>query len=171
MTLNGTLLTVQIFGVAGLIWISSGASAESVLRIGDLAPAFSVRTDDGRIISRDEFGGKLLMVNFWATWCPPCVYEMPSLSAFASRFQSRGVTVVAISFDEDHGSYREFLRTLKPPFLTTRAAGRGLAAAFGTFRIPETYIVDRSGRVVRKYVDARDWLDPSVVRDVEELLQ
>ena len=170
-TLDNVLLVVQLAGLVALVWIATGAVKERIIAVGDKAPEFSVTTDDGRNLSRDDFGGKLLVVNFWATWCPPCVFEMPSLSRFARTLQPHGVVVLAVSIDEQNRPYREFLERLRPPFLTTRAGGSDLASAFGTLKVPETYIIDRTGRVLRKYVDARDWMDPAIVSDVQVLLE
>lgn len=171
MNMDKTLLAVQIAGMAAMVWMTANASDDGPIGVGDRAPEFSVVADDGRAVSRDDFGGKLLMINFWATWCPPCLYEMPALNEFARLLQSRGLMVLAVSFDEDDEQYRGFLQQMQPAFLTTRAGGRELAASFGTFRIPETYIIDRRGRVVRKYVNARDWMDPAILNDIRDLLR
>jgi thiol-disulfide isomerase/thioredoxin len=168
---DSILLAVQVSSFVAVVWIALDLVQEHVIAVGGQAPEFTVATDDGRRISRDDFDGKLLLVNFWATWCPPCVHEMPSLNEFARNYRSRGVVVLAVSFDEEGRPYREFLQKLQPEFATTRAGGREMGSAFGTFKIPETYLLDRSGRVLRKYVDARDWMDPGIVRDVEGLLQ
>jgi cytochrome c biogenesis protein CcmG, thiol:disulfide interchange protein DsbE len=169
VNVDKSLLGAQMIGAIALVWMAGGVSPERAIVVADKAPDFSVITDDGRNISRDNFGGKLLVINFWATWCPPCVYEMPSLKEFARTLQPNGVVVLAVSFDEQVGPYRKFLDRLQPPFLITRAGGRELAAAFGTFKIPETYILDRSGRVLRKYIDARDWMDAAILTDIRTL--
>jgi thiol-disulfide isomerase/thioredoxin len=171
MTLDNTLMSVQVIGFVALVWTAMDVVQERLIAVGDRAPEFSVTTDDGRKLTRDNFGGKLLVVNFWATWCPPCVYEMPSLGEFAKTLQSRGVVVAAVSIDEDDRAYGEFLQRLRPSFHTTRAGGSDLAAQFGTVRIPETYIIDRTGRVLRKYIDGRNWMDPAILSDVEALLR
>jgi cytochrome c biogenesis protein CcmG, thiol:disulfide interchange protein DsbE len=171
VNVDKSLIAAQLIGSVALVWMAAGVSEQPLIAVGDKAPEFSVMTDGGRKLSRHDFGGKLLVVNFWATWCPPCVYEMPSLSEFARTLQPHGVVVLAVSFDEQDVSYRRFLERLQPPLLTSRAGGRELAAAFGTFKIPETYIIDGSGRVVRKHVNARDWMDAAILNDVQALLQ
>src|SRR5215510_8282432 len=83
---------------------------EKVVVAGDSAPEFSIKADNGRTISVPDFGGKVLVLNFWATWCPPCVEETPSLSRFAADYAPSGVVVLAISVDKDEKAYREFLQ-------------------------------------------------------------
>jgi cytochrome c biogenesis protein CcmG, thiol:disulfide interchange protein DsbE len=169
-TLDNALLVAQLAGLVALVWTATGVVQERLIAVGDKAPDFSVTTDDGRTISRNNFGGQLLVVNFWATWCPPCIFEMPSLSEFARSLQPHGVVVLAVSIDEENRSYRDFLERLQPPFLTTRAGGSDLASEFGTVKVPETYIIDGTGRVLRKYVDARNWMEPAILSDIETLL-
>src|SRR5215475_9227812 len=83
---------------------------ERVVNAGDAAPEFRIRTDDGRTVSLPNFGGKLLILNFWATWCPPCVQETPSLSQFAAAYAPKGVVVLGVSVDKDEKAYHAFLQ-------------------------------------------------------------
>jgi cytochrome c biogenesis protein CcmG, thiol:disulfide interchange protein DsbE len=169
--IDRALVAAFAVGLAGLLWITSTSVEARVVAIGERAPRFSVVTDDGRTLTPDNFGGKLLMINFWATWCAPCALEMPSLSQFADSMRGKGVVVLAISIDEHPGPYRQFLDRLKGRFLTTRDASLDIASSFGTFKIPETYVIDTRGRVARKYVDARDWMDSAILADFEAMLQ
>lgn len=137
---------------------------------GQTAPAFAFQTDDGRTVSRDEFGGKLLVINFWATWCAGCVREMPSLSRFAAEMRSEGIVVAAVSIDRNEQAYRRFLQQLRPSFRTSRDPEGDISASFGTFRIPETYVIDRSGRVRQKYIAERDWKDPIIISEIRSFL-
>ena len=84
------VLTVCFATVIG--WSLRDSSAKE----GGRAPDFSVKTDQGTIVTANSFGGKVLVLNFWATWCAPCVQEIPSLSAFQKRFANSGVVVVAM---------------------------------------------------------------------------
>ena len=77
--------------------------------MGDTAPEFTITTDNGRTVSPPDFGGKLLVLNFWATWCPPCVQEMPSLNQFQKSLADKGVVVLGISVDKDEKAYKAFL--------------------------------------------------------------
>src|SRR5436190_632961 len=112
---------------------------ERIVVAGDSAPEFSLTADNGRRVSLPNFGGKVLVLNFWATWCPPCVEETPSLSRFAAQMSKSGVVVLAISVDKDEKAYRDFLARHKPAFLTARDSQAKINADYGTFKYPETY--------------------------------
>jgi peroxiredoxin len=137
---------------------------------GKKAPPFSIRTDSGRTITPAHFGGKLLVLNFWATWCPPCVDEVPSLDALQRRFANKGVVVLGVSVDDNPNLYREFLAKNRVSFLTARTGSKGLSADYGTFKFPETYLIDQSGVVVKKVMGKEDWNDDRVISYVQSLL-
>src|ERR1700676_5270320 len=79
---------------------------DHVVGVGDTAPNFRVRTESGAVLTPKDFGGKLLIVNFWASWCAPCVQEMPSLNQFQKMFASQGVVVLGINVDRKEDAYR-----------------------------------------------------------------
>ncbi len=143
---------------------------EQVIGVGDTAPDFSITTDSGRTISASSFGGKLLVLNFWATWCPPCVQETPSLSQFAKSMSGSGVVVLGVSVDKDPNAYRAFLSRANPAFLTARDPDAKINAEYGTFKYPETYIIDTRGKVVQKNIGPEDWTDDKMVSYVKSLL-
>lgn len=152
----------------GLVYVIYSAMYEHIVEAGDRAPDFTVTADNGRAVSVSQFGGKLLVLNFWASWCQPCVEETPSLSAFADQYKNKGVVVLAVSVDKDPQAYRNFVQRFHPDFLTARDLQ--IHAQYGTFVYPETYIIDASGRVLRKYAEAKNWMDPSTTSDINSLL-
>jgi len=111
------------------------------------------------------------VLNFWATWCPPCVEELPSLERFHDRFRSRGVVVLGVNEDDDLTVYRDFLRKQGVQFLTVRDPERKVSHRYGTFKYPETYFIDRSGKVVQKIVGPANWNDPEITSYMEQLLR
>src|ERR1051326_7539697 len=141
---------------------------ERIVVAGDTAPGFSVTADNGRTVSLPNFGGKVLVLNFWATWCPPCVEETPSLSRFAAEYADKGVVVLALSVDHDANAYRKFLEKYKPAFMTAREGQ--IHADYGTFMYPETYIIDAKGKVVEKFAEEVDWSSERVNKLVQSLL-
>ena len=146
------------------------ALRENVTGVGDTAPAFTITADSGRSISPANFGGKLLVLNFWATWCPPCVAEMPSLDQFQRSFAASGVVVLGISVDRSTEAYRALLRKTKLSFLTARDPEARISSSYGTFKYPETYIIDRAGKVVQKIIGPADWTEAELVGQIKALL-
>jgi len=131
-------------------------------RIGTSAPDFVVQDADRKVEIRD-FRGKIVLLNFWATWCAPCVEEMPSLVQLQQRMKDKGVTVVAISVDVDNDAYHKFLVDHKIDLLTVRDPDEKANNLYGTFKFPETYVIDRNGIVRRKFIGAVDWSQPEIV--------
>jgi peroxiredoxin len=137
-------------------------------RIGTAAPNFSVQDAD-RKVTLGELRGKVVVLNFWATWCAPCVEEMPSLVQLQQRFKDKGLTVVGISIDADGDAYHKFLKDYKVDFLTVRDPDQKTANLYGTFKWPETYIIDRDGIVRRKFIGAVEWSQPEIVDFLSKL--
>ena len=156
--------------LAVLVWTVADAMREKVVAAGDTAPAFSISTDTGRTITRADFGGKLLVLNFWATWCPPCIEEMPSLNEFQKTFAGSGVVVLGVSVDQNAQAYRKFLAKAKVEFQTARDPESKISSDYGTFKYPETYIINREGRVVEKIIGSANWTDSGMIDRVKALL-
>ena len=161
--LIGALLCVFVY----VIFISF---RDKVVGVGDSAPSFSVTADNGRRLSTTDFGGKLLVLNFWATWCVPCIEELPSLNEFQKRFADAGIVVLGVSIDKDEKAYRAFLAKTGVSFLTARDPDNTINADYGTFKVPETYLIDTRGKVVQKIVGAADWSDEKMTGYVKSLL-
>jgi peroxiredoxin len=137
--------------------------------VGDTAPSFKVLTDSGRTITRTDFGGKLLVLNFWATWCEPCREELPSLNQLQKQI-GPGVVVLGVSVDKNEKAYKDFLKRNGVSFETSRDPDSNLPAEYGTFKYPETYVIDATGKVRQKHIGAVDWSDPQVVQSIKALL-
>lgn len=153
-----------------LVFVISRSFHERVVSVGDSAPDFAITTDSGRKVSVSDFGGRLLVLNFWATWCPPCVQEMPSLDEFQKRLGGSGVVVLGVSVDKDANLYRDFLSRAKVSFLTARDPEAKISSDYGTYKYPETYIIDSKGKVVQKIIGPENWNDERMVSYVKSLL-
>jgi cytochrome c biogenesis protein CcmG/thiol:disulfide interchange protein DsbE len=130
-------------------------------RIGSNAPDFTVQ-DSGHTVSLSQLRGQVVVLNFWATWCAPCVEEVPSLVEMQRRMKDKGVTVLAVSVDVDENAYQRFLKDYKVNLLSVRDASQKSNALYGTFKYPETYIIDRNGVMRRKFIGAVDWTEPEI---------
>jgi cytochrome c biogenesis protein CcmG, thiol:disulfide interchange protein DsbE len=137
-------------------------------RVGMAAPDFTVHDSD-RTVTLSQLKGQVVVLNFWATWCAPCVEEVPSLVEMQQRMKSKGVTVLAVSVDADENNYRRFLRDHSVALLTVRDADQKSNGLYGTSKFPETYIIDRNGVVRRKFIGAVDWTEPEVIDFLERL--
>ncbi|MBZ5572220.1 MAG: TlpA family protein disulfide reductase [Acidobacteriia bacterium] len=153
----------------GLTLLLSGCySGSRPPRIGTEAPDFIVQDADRKVELR-EFHGKVVVLNFWATWCPPCVDEMPSLVQLQQRFKDKDLTVVGVSVDADGDAYHKFLADHKIDFLTVRDPDQKSNNLYGTFKFPETYIIDRKGIVRRKFIGPVDWNQREIVDYLSKL--
>jgi len=168
--LDRFLQLALVASVIALVVVVADAVRVRVVNTGDMAPEFVIHTDNGLTLTRSNFGGRLLVLNFWASWCPPCIEEMPSLERFYQELKDEGVVVVGVSVDEDEAAYRRMIQRFQLTFLTARDPEASLSARFGTFRYPETYIIDAQGRVVQKIIGAADWMDPRLLDYVRSML-
>ena len=152
------LLAAMVLAFACFVgWSMRDTSAKE----GGRAPDFSIVTDSGKRISPADFGGKVLVLNFWATWCPPCLQEIPSLNQFQQEFAKDGVVVVAISIDKNQQKYRNFLKRIPVAFQTVRDPSANISGEYGTFQYPESYVI-KDGRILHKYAEGENWLSDDV---------
>jgi len=127
-------------------------------------------TLDGKPARLSDLRGRVVLLNFWASWCPPCVDEAPALDQLQQRMRTQGGTILGISIDEDHNAYEQFLRTYNVDFPTFRDPSRRISLDYGTVMIPETYVIDRNGRIDRKIVGPQDWTSPGMRAYIDSVL-
>jgi len=154
---SGKLLTCLLL----LLGLSACYSGTRPPRIGSNAPDFTVQ-DAQTKVTLSQFRGQVVVLNFWATWCPPCVEEMPSLVEMQRRLKAKGVTVVAVSIDVDENAYRQFVKDHAANLLAVRDPQQKTPDLYGTHGWPETYIIDRNGVMRRKFIGPVDWTDPDI---------
>ena len=130
------------------------------------APDFTV-SDGSHTVHLADYRGKVVLLNFWATWCAPCLEELPSLQALQQQLPQ--VVVLAVSVDENPDAYRQFLEQHPLNLLTVEDTERHVNALYGTSLFPETYVIDRRGVIRRKFVNAKDWTNPEIVNYLTHL--
>ena len=159
---------------AATVWVRSlepPASPSGSLAFLSAAPNLTVADRSGGKIDLSKLEGKIAIIHFWATWCPPCVEEIPALSRFWERYKGRDdVVLYAVSVDKDWKTIDDFTKKNPNdlPFFIDPAAA--IAKRFGTIQYPETYIVNRKGRVLERIPGAVSWDDPEVRKRIEQLL-
>jgi len=134
--------------------------------IGRSAPLF-VMSDGVETVDLSRMRGKVVVLNLWATWCAPCVEELPSLLSLQQKMP--GIAVVAVSTDQDDTVYRKFLVKHHVDVLTVRDADQKVNQMYGTVMIPGTYIIDRQGVIRRKFIGAQDWTAPDIADYLNKL--
>jgi len=137
-------------------------------RIGTMAPTVAVNDLAGASFRLDELRGKYVLVDFWATWCAPCVIEIPRLQAAHAKYKDKGFEIVAVSLDEARSAVTDFVKARKLPWRQVHngTSNGDLVDAFGVKTIPATYLIDPKGKIVR--LELRG---PALDRALEALLK
>ena len=154
--------------VLGTLMITTGCNRGQLPReLGQTAPAFTIH-DGAQTVSLSQYRGKVVLVTFWASYCAPCMEEFPSLLALHQRLPQ--LNILGVSIDDNAEAYRNFLASYHVDFPTVRDPSQDVMHRYGTVQIPETYVINRSGHIVRKYVSAQDWNDPEIYRTLSATL-
>jgi peroxiredoxin len=164
------MIGLMVVLAAVLVWVVSGTLEPKVTSAGDIAPNFEIKTESGKVLTRKDFGGKVLVLNFWASWCEPCVIEAPSLNAMYKTLGKDGVVVVGVSLDTNEKRYKQFIQSFGLTYPIGRDPESNISASYGTFQIPETYIIDSSGKVREKIISNQDFMDPKFLERVKSYL-
>jgi peroxiredoxin len=162
-------ITALVVILGGSAYFALSQRQARPLSIGDSAPDFSVPAAGSGSLHWKDYSGRIVVLNFWATWCPPCVEETPSLVRFAEKMRDHGVMVISVSVDEDAHALQDFIEKYHLSYPVGRDPDRSLAARFGTKLFPETYIFDRRGQLAEKIADPADWDDPRIQTFVLDL--
>ena len=181
----GLAVVVTIsFGLSATVVEHAGASDDSELRKmvreAGLVPYWSFKAvkdfsypevNTSRLVSIRELDGKVVVINLWATWCPPCVKEMPSLEGLHQQFHAEGLAVLGINIRDgkDLPAIRDWLLTRNLTFLNLKGDHDG-PPLVSNFYIPQTFILDRRGRLIANKTGASDWTGEAVQQLVRHML-
>jgi thiol-disulfide isomerase/thioredoxin len=129
----------------------------------------------GKPTHLSDLRGKVVILNFWASWCPPCVEEAPSLNRLQKYVGSRNGVIVGVAADEDPAAFQKFLHEQAIVFPTyrdpaTKDQRSPIAVSYGTVMIPETYVIDRHGKITRKFIGFQQWDSPDMLAYFDTLL-
>ena len=135
------------------------------------APEFQLPGLEDEQKTLDDYKGQYVLLNFWATWCPPCLEEMPSMEAVYQRFKDKGFTVVAISSDEGGKTDIEpFIEKLGVTFPILMDADKAVSSVYGAVNLPLSFLLNPEGQVVAGSEGARDWASEEAISVLEELI-
>ena len=173
------LLVATLAGLAGPVLVPAAELTPEEIRAVGLQPLkagtaivdFELQDLAGVSRTLAGFNGKVVFLNFWATWCGPCRHEMPSMERLYRNLKSKGLEIVAVNLQEDEKTVRRFVDEygLTFPILLDRTGRVG--STYGARSIPMTYIIDREGYVVAGTIGTREWDTAEFVRFFERLLQ
>jgi peroxiredoxin len=155
-------------GLATVAWFQQ---VQSRSRSGFVAPDFELPDLRGNMHRLSALRGKVVFLNLWTTWCPPCRTEMPSMQRLYNRFQSREFAMLAVSQDEDGAAaVAPFVRELGLSFPVLLDREGRVSGRYGVTGYPETFIIDRRGQVVNHIIGPADWASDELVAYFQRLI-
>jgi len=168
------VLAVVLLLLAAPLWAQSGVPAKLLKPLAEprAAPALGLEALDGREYGLADFEGRVILVNFWATWCPPCRKEMPALARLAQHFQGADFEVVGVNVGESVERIQDFLQTLPvlPAFPMLLDPDGSVSQAWHARVVPTTVVVDRYGHIVLRAVGEVDFDSPDLRGQIQALL-
>jgi cytochrome c biogenesis protein CcmG/thiol:disulfide interchange protein DsbE len=174
------LRKLAVWGMLGLAGVVLVLFAMPSYRQGEASVAGKTARDfsleiRGKPAHLADLKGKVVVLNFWATWCPPCVEETPALNRLQKHIESRNGVILGVAADEDPAAYEKFLRDQGVSFLTyrdpsTRDNHSPIAQEYGTSMYPETYVIDRHGKIARKFIGFQHWDSPDMLAYFDSIL-
>ena len=164
---TGLLAFVALAAVAAMAAAAPGASAANAPK---KAPHVTWRTADGRTVNLDDLAGHVVLVDFWASWCPPCKASFPALEAISREYRARGVEVIAVNLDERQRDADAFLDAHPHDMTVTFDPKGATAQAFGVRAMPSSFVIDRTGEVRFTHEGYTSAVDAAYRQEISALL-
>lgn len=138
----------------------------------DPAPDLELKRLEGGTVKLSDYRGKWVFLNLWATWCPPCIYEMPAMEKFYQKFKSQNLVMLAVSVDDKNAKQAviDFVIDKKLTFEIFLDPANKILMKFKTNALPSTYIISPDGMIVSQAMGAREWMDPTVLEYFADLM-
>lgn len=170
------LLVVILFIICTVIilyaLLAGRGSKARIIKEGDAAPSFTLQTTKQETFALSDYRGKVVLVHFWATWCPPCVEELPQLEKLYRAFRGKDFEILAVSVDDDADrSVMPFLAKHRVSFPVLFDPGGAAARRYGTIKFPETYVLDRGGTVRFKVIGPLEWTSQDTTTAIQRLIK
>jgi len=164
-------LALLLVFVYGFLTREPADSGDTAPRIGKPLADFTLPDLQGHAVQLAALRGKVVFVNVWATWCPPCIEEMPTIQQLYERLHGRGLEILAVSLDALGAQVvAPFMQSRRLSFPTLLDTKNLVQRLYRTTGVPESFIVDKRGILVEKVVGPRDWVQPQLLTQFERLL-
>lgn len=147
------------------------ASSAAALEVGGAAPSIEQQDLEGKPVSMKALRGKVVLVDFWASWCKPCRAELPALDRLYKVYQQRGLEIVGVSVDRDVEAARAFLRSHPVAFRNVHDATQTIADQYRPTTMPSSYLIDRAGRIRYVHTGFRAGDEKVFAQEIEALLK
>jgi len=151
--------------------ISAFVGSASALDVGAKMPGAALKDLGGKPIDRSALAGKVVIVDFWASWCAPCKDELPALEALYTKYKDKGLIVIGVSVDSDLDKARALAKSLKLTFPNAHDAEHALAEQFDPPRMPSSYVIDQKGVVRHVHAGFRAGDEADIEREIRALLK
>ena len=158
-----------LFWPALLCGASPGAQILSPVDKPFPAPDFRLKSDDGKEYRLSDFRGQVVVLNFWATWCPPCRYEMPSLERARKAVHGQGIVILAVNVGEDETTVFAFTGRYPVNFPLLLDGDGAVVRKYPVIGLPTTYVIDPRGYVTHRAIGGREWDDPTLLDQLRRL--
>lgn len=146
------------------------AAGLSVPKAPIAADDFRLDSLGGAPVNLSDYRGRVVFLNFWATWCPPCRAEMPSMERLHRRLRDRGLAIVAVDLQESAAAVKTFVKEASLTFTVLLDADGAVGGAWGAQSIPTTYLIDRTGTIIARAIGGREWDGDEMVELFERIL-
>jgi len=172
------LIFLVIVGVGVIVLLQTKDSSFNLsgkqprLGKGLSAPDFTLPDLDGKMVSLAGYKGNVVLLNIWATWCPPCVEEMPSMEKLHQELKDEAFEILAVSLDASGGkAVIPFMKKHKLSFPALTDTEGALKSLYQTTGVPESFIIDKNGIIVEKIIGPRDWATPGAISSFRNLIR
>lgn len=172
-----SLIVIIIIAVAIVFFLQRyvsflNLSRKPLMLVGDPAPVFTFPGLDGKMVSLTDYKGKVVFLNIWATWCPPCREEMPSMEKLYRQLKGEDFEILAVSIDATGAkAVGPFMKEYGLSFPALLDTGGTIQNLYGTTGLPESFIIGKEGLIEEIVIGPKDWSTPEVVRYFRDLLQ
>lgn len=170
VTVAVLLMTILLLALLTTGCDRSGSGGGADIVVGQVVPDFTLQDMEGRTVTLSQYRGKVVFLNFWATWCPPCREEMPAMERLNTVFEGQDFVMLAVNVEKDIETVRAFLVQSPHSFTVLLDQQATVQNLYGVYRFPETFLIDQEGRLVERFLGARDWSSVEFMKRITTMI-